>query len=279
MMPLSALKRVEATFITAAKKMLNRRGASTHPCLDEASFHSKPPRAHSVVEPHACWHAIVELTNDRDHILWHVKMGEYCPEGVSINGVVRFGKVDKAYKEWNSFLPRQLLQPTNYKRYIGGRTVRSETTMFLQQDPHALTVLAEVASDVCQQYLAGVRFQRDAPVFAALCPILLLIEYHDNDIFPLLRHLPPPPIRTTISSNFRRRAGSPSRLILNSSTETPSDSTAFPFANERMASVSSCIVGLTPTGSLYVARLVNSDCFEFVLLIYREVGIVFFRCV
>ena len=31
MMPLSALKRVEATFITAAKKMLNRRGASTHP--------------------------------------------------------------------------------------------------------------------------------------------------------------------------------------------------------------------------------------------------------
>ena len=31
MMPLSALKRVEAKFITAAKKMLNRRGASTHP--------------------------------------------------------------------------------------------------------------------------------------------------------------------------------------------------------------------------------------------------------
>ena len=31
MMPLSALKRVEATFITAAKEMLRRRGASTYP--------------------------------------------------------------------------------------------------------------------------------------------------------------------------------------------------------------------------------------------------------
>ena len=70
------------------------------------------------------------------------------------------------------------------------RTVRSETTMLLRQDPHA--VLAEVASDVLQQFLAGVRFQRDAPVVAALCPILVLMEYHDNDIFPLLRHLPPP---------------------------------------------------------------------------------------
>ena len=41
--------------------------------------------------------AIVELTNDRDHFLWHAKTGEYCPEEGSINGVVRFGKVDKAY--------------------------------------------------------------------------------------------------------------------------------------------------------------------------------------
>ena len=34
---------------------------------------------------------------------------EYCPEEGSINGVVRFGKADKAYIERNSFLPRQLL--------------------------------------------------------------------------------------------------------------------------------------------------------------------------
>ena len=185
-----------------------------HAPLTKTLFHSKPPRAHPVVEPHACSHAIVELTNDRDHILWHAKTNEYCPEESSINGVVRFGKVDKAYYiQRNSFLPRQLLRPTNHKHHIGGRTVRSKTTLlFLREDPHALTVLAEVASDDLQQYLAGVRYQRDAPVVAVLCPILLFVEYHDDAIFLLLRHLAPPQIRTTISSSLRRRAGSPLRM-------------------------------------------------------------------
>ena len=41
--------------------------------------------------------------------MWHAKTVEYCPEAGSINGVVRFGKVVKAYIERNSFLPRQLL--------------------------------------------------------------------------------------------------------------------------------------------------------------------------
>ena len=103
-----------------------------HAPLTKALFHSKPPRAHPVVEPHACSHAIVELTNDRNHVLWHAKTGEYCSEEGSINGVVRFSKVDKAYIQRNSFLPRQLLQPTNHKHHIGGRTVRSETTLFLR---------------------------------------------------------------------------------------------------------------------------------------------------
>ena len=71
--------------------------------------------------------------------------------------------------------------------------VRSESTPFLRQDPHALTVLAEAASDDLEQYLAGVRYQRDAPVVAALCPILLFVKYHDDGIFPLLWHLAPPP--------------------------------------------------------------------------------------
>ena len=96
--------------------------------------------------------------------MWHAKTGKYCPEEGSIDGVVRFGRVDKAYIQRNSFLPRQLLQPTNHKHHLGGKTVRAETTLFLRQDPHALTVLAEVASDDLQQYLAGVRYQRDAPV-------------------------------------------------------------------------------------------------------------------
>ena len=88
---------------------------------------------------------------------------------------------------------RQLLQPTNNKHYIGGRTVRSETTLLLRQDLHALTALAEAASDDLQQYFASLRYQRDAPVVAALCPILLFVKYHDDGIFPLLRHLASPP--------------------------------------------------------------------------------------
>ena len=76
--------------------------------LTKALLHSEPPRGHPVVEQHACSHAIIELTNDGDHILWHAKTGEYSPGECSINGVVCFGKVDKAYIQRNSFLPRQL---------------------------------------------------------------------------------------------------------------------------------------------------------------------------
>ena len=80
-----------------------------HAPLTKALFHSESPHAHPVVEPHACSHAIVELTNDRDHNMWHAKTGEYCPEEGTINGVVRFGKVDKAYIQRDPFLLRQLL--------------------------------------------------------------------------------------------------------------------------------------------------------------------------
>ena len=71
--------------------------------------------------------------------------------------------------------------------------IGSKTALFLRQDLHALAELAEVASDDLQRYLAGVRYQRDAPVVAALCPTLLFMEYHDDGIFPLLRHLALPP--------------------------------------------------------------------------------------
>ena len=66
-----------------------------HVPLTEALFQSD--RAHRVVEPHALLHAILELTNDRGHRLWHPKTGEYCPKEGSVNGLVRFGKVAKQY--------------------------------------------------------------------------------------------------------------------------------------------------------------------------------------
>ena len=60
---------------------------------------------------------------------------------------------------------------------------------------------------------------------STLCPILFFVDYHDG-IFPLLWRLPP--------SRYKRRY----------IEQTPSGPTAFPFANERMASDSSCILEL-----------------------------------
>ena len=59
-----------------------------HVPLTKALFHSELPRANSAVESHACSHAIVKLTNDRDHILWHAKTGEYSPQEGLMNEVV-----------------------------------------------------------------------------------------------------------------------------------------------------------------------------------------------
>ena len=47
-------------------------------------------------------------------------------------------------------------------------------------------MVTEAASDDRQQYLAGVCHQRDTPVVAELCPILLFVEHLDNGVFPLL---------------------------------------------------------------------------------------------
>lgn len=67
-----------------------------HAPLTKAVFHSGPPQARTIAEPHACSHAITELTNIRDNILLHTKPAEYCPEESSVNGVVRLTKIDKS---------------------------------------------------------------------------------------------------------------------------------------------------------------------------------------
>ena len=94
--------------------------------------------------------------------------------------------------------------------------VRLKTTLFLRQDSHALAVVAEATSDDLQQYLAGEHYQRDAPVVAALCPILFLWSTMMMAYFHYCGTTPPLHIRTTISSSLPRRAGSPLRVILNS---------------------------------------------------------------
>ena len=106
-----------------------------------------------------------------------------------------------------------------------------------------LAVLTEVASDDLKQYLAGVRYQRDAPIVAALCPILLFMEYHDDGIHPLLRHLAPHPDTNDGIEQSSVKGGITIEGNLDLLNGDSVRSTVFPFANERMASVSSCIVG------------------------------------
>ena len=80
-----------------------------HARLLKALFHSEAPRAHPVVEPHACSHAIMKMTNNPDNILWYAETGVYfLTEGLVNKVVVRFGKVDQSYMP-NSFLLRQFL--------------------------------------------------------------------------------------------------------------------------------------------------------------------------
>ena len=51
-----------------------------HAPLTKAMFHGERTRAHPVVDPCACSHAMVELKNRRDHLLWNAKTGEYSPQ-------------------------------------------------------------------------------------------------------------------------------------------------------------------------------------------------------
>ena len=89
---------------------------------------------------------------------------------------------------------------------------------------------------------ACVRYQRDAPVVAAPCPILLFVEYHDDAIFSLLRHLAPPPNTSNDIEQSPAQGGITVEGNIEQLTGTASGPTVFLFANERMASISSCIV-------------------------------------
>ena len=68
MMSFSALKTRVGRVHNRREEDVEQEGRE-HARVTKALFHSEPSRAHPVVEPHACSHTIVELTNDRDNIL------------------------------------------------------------------------------------------------------------------------------------------------------------------------------------------------------------------
>ena len=109
--------------------------------LAKALFRNKPPRAHLVIKPRACSHAIVELTNGRDHIMLHTKMSEYCSEEssvVTLFPILRF----KEYRDDGIFpLQRHLAHPPNtndgitsegHLEQLNGDSARSDS-LFVHQ--------------------------------------------------------------------------------------------------------------------------------------------------
>ena len=163
-----------------------------HAPLTKALFHSEPPRVHPVVEPHACSHAIVETTNDRDLIMWHAKTGETVQRRVrSTESYALVRSIKHRYSGHRFFransCSRRITKIISMVERFG-RKLLCSFGRIPTCSQHSLRPRAMIFSTS----LAGVRYQRVTPVVATLCPILLFVEYHDDGIFPLVRHLSPP---------------------------------------------------------------------------------------
>ena len=83
-MAASARKRFSATRSIAAKNTLNSSGTSTHPCLRPCP--TPKLSEHSIIQPHACLHAVVELADDGNHSRLHAKTSKDIPQKGSVDG-------------------------------------------------------------------------------------------------------------------------------------------------------------------------------------------------
>ena len=158
---------------------------------------------------------------------WYVKTRKYCPEEGLINGVVSFGRVDKAYVHGIRFLSanscsRRITNITLLVERFGWKPLYS-SGMISTRSQYSLRRRARIFSRILP---ACATSAMPLSLPHSPYPISLFVGYHNDDIFPLLQHLHPLQIQTTIPSSLRRRAGSPLTGTL-----------------LRMASVSSCIRG------------------------------------
>ena len=138
----------------------------------------------------ACHRGTDEWPN---HSFWYVKTREYCPEEGSINGIVRFGRVDKAYIHGrNSILQRQLSrQITNITLLVerfGWKPLYS-SGMIPTRSQYSLRRRARIISSILPACATSAM-----PLLLSHSPypISLFVEYHNDDIFPLLQPLHPP---------------------------------------------------------------------------------------
>ena len=62
-------------------------------------LHVELIRALAIIQPHVCPHAVVELTDDGEHSRWYAKASQDSPQESAVDGVIGFGKVDKAHDQ------------------------------------------------------------------------------------------------------------------------------------------------------------------------------------
>ena len=135
----------------------------------------------------------MELADDGEHSRWHAKTSKDIPQKGSVDGVIRFGEVDKAQVQGGVLLPRQFQQSSYYEHHVNRRALGSEPTLFLRQNVLAFAIVTQATRDDCEEYFAGVSHEGDATIIATLSPIFLHVKHLNRCIFPLLRHATSPP--------------------------------------------------------------------------------------
>ena len=115
--------------------------------MPETLPHVELIRVLSIIQPHACLHAVVELADDGEHSRWHAKTSNDIPQKGSVDGVICFDEVDKAQVQGGVFLPRQFLQSSYYQHHVNGRALGSEPTLFLRQNVLAFAIVTQVTRD------------------------------------------------------------------------------------------------------------------------------------
>ena len=161
--------------------------------MSETLPHVELFRALSVIQPHACLHAVVELADDGERSRWHAKTSKDIPQNGSVHGVICFGEVDKAQVQRGAILPRQFLQSSYCEHHVNRRALGSEATIFLRQNVLAFAIDNQATRDDFDVYFAGVSHEGEATLIAALSLFVLLVKHLNRCIFPFWHHATPPP--------------------------------------------------------------------------------------
>ena len=146
----------------------------------------------SIIQPHTCLRAVVKFVNDGEHSRWHPKASKDIPQKGLVDGVICFGKVDKAHVQGGVRFPRHVLLSSYYEHHVNRRALGSEPTLFLRQNVLALAIFTQATRDDFEDYVSDVS-QGDAAIIATLSPVFLLVKYLNRGIFLLSRYATSPP--------------------------------------------------------------------------------------